>query len=127
MLRAVVIVALFLTACSQRRMVERPSWPGLMAGQTVYSRLVSDQQEISEAHPGKNKVVASRAFDATELAWEAYNHNPTTDRWNSLQTIGSQLDEALRNLRGEHTGNPGVSPPCVTGEESWCRREREGF
>lgn len=94
----------------------------LMAGQTVYIRLVSDQDEIRKAHKGKDRTAAYQALRATEAAWEAYNTEPTVDHWNNLQIIGSNLDAALRKLRGERTGTPGTLPPCRTGQESWCKQ-----
>jgi len=102
--------------------IARPSWDGLMAGQTVYNRLVSDQKEILKAEKSKERTLAYEALKATELAWETYSSQPTVDHWNNLQTVGSNLDSALRKLRGQQIGLPGQMPPCVTMKESWCKQ-----
>lgn len=117
---------LFLAGCGAMKpvTVARPSWDGLMAGQTVYVRLVSDQAAIRNAHRGKNRTAAYRSLKATESAWELYSSQPTVEHWNNLQTVGSNLDTALRKLRGEQVGAPGQMPPCVTMRESWCKQPR---
>jgi hypothetical protein len=116
-------VFLFLAGCGGMKpvTVAHPSWDGLMAGQIVYNRLVHDQAEIRKAHKGKDRAAAYEALKATEQAWESYSSEPTVDHWNNLQTVGSNLDTALRKLRGQQVGPPGQMPPCVTGKESWCK------
>jgi hypothetical protein len=115
---------LALSSCSGMKTVTvaRPSWDGLMAGHTIYNRLVSAQAEIRKAPNGSDKKAAQRAFVLTEAVWEAYSTNPTVENWNEVQTVGSNLDTALRKLRGEQVGAPGKMPPCVTMKESWCRK-----
>jgi hypothetical protein len=126
MLRPIIIAALFLLACGGMKpiAVTPPSWDGLMAGQTVYARLQHDQAEIRAAHKSRNRAVAYQALKATESAWESYSSQPTVDHWNNLQTVGSNLDAALRKMRGQQVGAPGQMPPCVTMKESWCRQPR---
>ena len=94
----------------------------VMAGTTVYSRLVHDQDAIRNAPKSEDRKQAYQALKETEAAWEVYNNEPTPEHWEKLQAIGSNLDSALRKMRGEKTGNPGTLPPCITMRESWCRQ-----
>lgn len=98
-----------------------------MAGNTVFARLTAAQSEINKASfRNKKRATARNAFEATVKAWQDYSLNPSTDTWNRLQTVGSTLDVALRDMRGEHVGAPGTFPPCVTGRESWCKKPNIG-
>ena len=122
--RLSLLLLVLLVGCGSK--VQQPSWPGLMAGQTIYKRLVSAQQEIGKAHWGAKKRAAQRDYVETEKAWEAYKQHPSTDTWNQVQSVGSRLDVSLRDLRGERIGNPGNLPPCVTMKESWCKQPHAG-
>lgn len=122
--RLALALIVLLAGCGST--VQKPSWPGLMAGQTIYMRLVDAQQEIQKGSWGNNKRAAQIAFDATNKAWEEYNQNPSIDTWNQVQAVGTKLDVTLRSLRGVSIGNPGSMPPCVTMKESWCKQPSGG-
>lgn len=103
MLRAIgLALALLISGCGGMKPIQVAtpnSNPLIISGQLIHDRLVSAQTEIRAARDKKKKKAAQKSLAATETVWERYNANPTVENWNLVQTVGSTLDVALRQLR----------------------------